>query len=196
VAHQCAQCVLRGGGSSAPRFGPRCGPPHRTRTRPIGVAPIVATHEPITSTAGPPPLRSPVPSPRRARCGHTFPVIGLRRTVRAPASNCLLSFYHQHLRLIASSTTICPLSPATPPSAVDACLRGICVHDQSSRVPGHGPRRLSQFVAANGSFCRPRHSHKRPPASSCRLTRPGCRAQPICQPRTTVLSLAPLCTRT
>jgi len=195
-AHHYAQCFLRGGGSSVRRFGPRCGPPHRARTRPIDGAPIVVTHATITPIAGPRPRCSPVPPPRRPRCGRTFSVIGSRRTICAPASYCLLRFYHHHPRLFPSSTKTFPPSPATPPFAVDVCIGGIGVHAPSSRIPSHGPRRPRKLAAAGGSFCRPRRSPKRPPASSWTLTRPGSRAQPICYPRTTALSLAPLCNRT
>ena len=93
--------------------------PHRTRTRPIDVAPIVVTRPAITRIVGPPLLSYPVSPPRRSRLAPTFPVLGLRRTIRAPAPLCLLPhhFYDPH-PCVPFSTTTCLRSPATHPSAV------------------------------------------------------------------------------
>jgi len=77
------------------------------------------TRPAITCIVGSPLLCYPIPLPRRSRFAPTFPVVGLRRTIRAPAPLCLLPhhFYDPH-PCVPFSTTTCLRSPATHPSAV------------------------------------------------------------------------------
>jgi len=76
------------------------------------------TNPAINCIVGPPPLCFPAPTPRRSRFAPTFPVLGLRRTIRAPTPLCLLPnhFYDPHPCVPFSTNTFLP-SATTHPSA-------------------------------------------------------------------------------
>jgi len=95
--------------------------------------PIVVTRPAITCIVGPPPLYCPVPPPRRAHFARTFPVLGLRRTIRAPAQLCLLPHhFYDPYPCVPCSTTTCPRLPATHPSAVGMAAAEMALSSASS----------------------------------------------------------------
>jgi len=87
-------------------------------SNPVDVAPVVVTRPSITFIVGSQLLCYSVTPPRSFRFAPTFPVLGLRRTIRAPAPLCLLPnhFYDPH-SCVPFSTDTCLSSPATHPSA-------------------------------------------------------------------------------
>jgi len=87
VVHHCAQCLLRGGGSVR-RSSVRAAAPytHSTHRRRAHRCDASGHYLPRR----PPLLYCPGPPPRRAHFARTFPVLGSRRTIRAPAPLCLL----------------------------------------------------------------------------------------------------------
>ena len=99
-------------------MAPRSALLHGTRTRHIVFAPIVVTRPSMTCIVGPPLLCCSAPPPLRSRFARMFPVLCLRRTIRAPALLCLLPYlFYDPYPCVLFSTTTCPRSSATHRSA-------------------------------------------------------------------------------